>query len=151
MKPVLQIALPLSFAISLALTGCAGDSKAKADDAAEQTVQRGNTLDPSGIRDVSVAQAETLIAGAEGLVILDVRTPEEFDADHVEGAINVDFRDEEFASALAKLDRDTPYLLYCRSGNRSGQALDLMQTQGFQNVAHMNEGFIGWQANADGK
>ncbi len=67
-------------------------------------------------------------------VLLDVRTPAEFAGGHLEGARNVDFLASGFADAVAPLDRDATYYLYCRSGNRSGQAAQRMKAMGFADV-----------------
>ncbi|NOX29953.1 MAG: redoxin family protein, partial [Actinobacteria bacterium] len=78
------------------------------------------------------------------LVILDVRTPEEFEAGHLEGAILVDFYDDDFADQLAELDPDVPYLVYCRSGNRSGQTTPILASLGFDDVADIDGGIVAW-------
>ncbi len=67
-------------------------------------------------------------------VLVDVRTPEEFQAGHLKKARNSDFRGGKFAQEFAGWDKDKTYYLYCASGNRSGQALKLMQEAGFTNV-----------------
>lgn len=67
----------------------------------------------------------------DGAVILDVRTPEEFAEGHLEGAININYRDSNFAKNVVSLDHDAQYIVYCRSGNRSGKSIEIMQQQGF--------------------
>lgn len=79
------------------------------------------------------------------LVILDVRTPKEFDQGHIEKAINIDFYSSSFKKDLSRLDRKKSYLVYCRSGNRSMQALKIMKELGFGKVASMTGGIIKWQ------
>ncbi|MBX3285636.1 MAG: rhodanese-like domain-containing protein [Acidimicrobiales bacterium] len=69
-------------------------------------------------------------AKAEGRTVIDVRTPEEYDAGHVEGATLVNFQDPGFADAIAALDPDGSYVVYCRSGNRSAQAAKQMTAIG---------------------
>lgn len=68
------------------------------------------------------------------VVVLDVRTPAEYATGHVRGAKNVDFRAPDFAQQIAQLDTTKTYMLYCASGNRSGQASKLMQAKGFPKV-----------------
>lgn len=77
-------------------------------------------------------------------VILDVRTPEEFDDGHIEGAVNIDFYEATFADEIATLPRDAAYVLYCRSGNRSGATIDLMRTLGFTDVHEVEGGILEW-------
>lgn len=79
------------------------------------------------------------------LVLLDVRTPAEFAAGHLEGALNIDFRAAGFSDRIAALDRSRTYLVYCRTGNRSGRALPLFDRLGFEAVVHMSNGITAWQ------
>lgn len=100
-----------------------------------------------GVRIVSATEGASILDNApEDLVVLDVRTPEEFAEGHIEGAIMVDFYSEDFAAQLAELDPDVPYLLYCRSGNRSGQTAPLLEQLGFDDVADVNGGIVAWEA-----
>lgn len=69
--------------------------------------------------------------------IVDVRTPEEFADNHLKDAINIDFRDPSFETKIKALSKDQPYVLYCRSGNRSGQAEKLMKSLGFKSVENL--------------
>lgn len=101
----------------------------------------------SGIRVVSPTDgADIQTNPPEGLVILDVRTQEEFDEGHLEGATMIDFYAEDFAERLAKLDPNVPYLLYCRSGNRSGQTRQIMGDLDFVDVADVDGGIVAWGA-----
>ena len=93
---------------------------------------------------VATQSCRTIASPPSDLVILDVRTPEEFADGHVEGATMLDFYRADFADELAKLDRDVPYVLYCRSGNRSGQTLELMRELGFSSVQDVDGGIVSW-------
>ena len=77
--------------------------------------------------------------------IIDVRSPEEYAEGHIEGARNVSITGSEFMDEVGRLDREKPYALYCRSGNRSGTALQLMQQMGFTTVGHLASGLLDWQ------
>ena len=68
-------------------------------------------------------------------VIIDVRTPEEFAEQRLEGALNINLRDANFVQQLEGLDRSVPYAVYCRSGNRSAQAVQVMKDLGFTTVS----------------
>lgn len=70
-------------------------------------------------------------------VLIDVRTPEEYAAGHLDGALNYDFEAGVFGAALADLDPSASYALYCRSGRRSALALELMKENGFTNVVDL--------------
>ena len=71
---------------------------------------------------------------SDSVIILDVRTPEEFAEGHIPGAINIDYRNENFSVALDTLDRNMQYNVYCRSGGRSTNASTLMKEKGFKVV-----------------
>jgi rhodanese-related sulfurtransferase len=77
--------------------------------------------------------------------ILDVRTPEEFAEGHIGGAINIDYYHPGFQTELNKLDRTKTYLVYCRTGSRSGQAFEFMKEQGFREVFDMDGGITVWR------
>jgi rhodanese-related sulfurtransferase len=69
-----------------------------------------------------------------GTIVVDVRTPAEFAAGHLEGATNIDIEASTFSAKIANLDKGAPYFVYCRSGNRSSQAVAQMKKAGFTAV-----------------
>lgn len=79
------------------------------------------------------------------LVILDVRTMQEYRSGHLNGSINLDFRSTSFADELKALDRGNAYLVYCRTGVRSGRAAALMKSLGFREIYDLAGGIAGWQ------
>jgi hypothetical protein len=79
-----------------------------------------------------------------GIVVLDIRTPEEIDTGFIVGARGLDFYSDIFESEIKSLDKNSFYALYCRSGHRSGIALKMMQDLGFQKVFHLKGGIIEW-------
>lgn len=79
-----------------------------------------------------------------GVVILDVRTPGEFAEGYIEGARLIDFQGGSFETEIASLDKDATYAVYCRSGNRSGQAVKIMQDAGFLKLFNLEGGVIDW-------
>ncbi len=96
---------------------------------------------------VSVSEASQVVADSPAdLVVLDVRTPEEFAQGHLEGAINIDFYADDFSAQLDRLDKDVPYVVYCKSGNRSGQTAPTMADLGFDEVYEIDGGFDAWAA-----
>lgn len=80
----------------------------------------------------------------EDLVVLDVRTFEEFQQARLPEAVMIDYYQPDFAAQLAQLDRDVPYLLYCRTGNRSGETRAIMEDLGFTNVSDIDGGIADW-------
>ena len=74
---------------------------------------------------------------SDNAIILDVRTPGEFAAGHLDGAQLIDYNAGEVPAAIATLDPDAEYLVYCRSGNRASQAIALMEAAGFTQVTNL--------------
>jgi rhodanese-related sulfurtransferase len=83
--------------------------------------------------------------GDPDFVLLDVRTPGEYRKGHIQGAKLLDYYHRDFLDRLKTLDRDKTYLLYCRTGNRSGRTLALMGKLGFKQTAHLAGGIVAWQ------
>lgn len=73
-------------------------------------------------------------------ILVDVRTPDEYNAGHIAGAIDIDFESSSFMSEVQKLDTSKTYFIYCRSGNRSGQASVLMKQNGIKNLYELRGG-----------
>jgi rhodanese-related sulfurtransferase len=93
--------------------------------------------------DLSVSEFSSKVTEA-GIITLDVRTPGEFNEGHIEGAQLIDFQSGNFESEIATLDKSKTYAVYCRSGNRSGQAVKVMSDAGFSNIYNLNGGVIDW-------
>ena len=77
------------------------------------------------------------VAVTEQTIILDVRTPAEFAEGHLEGAELLDLNGGQLSAAISTMDPDAQYFVYCRSGNRSAQAVQLMKDAGFTNVTDL--------------
>lgn len=100
--------------------------------------------DATKVTHVKAAQAQKLVARKE-VVVLDVRTPGEFQAGRIAGAMNIDFRSADFEQKLAALDKGQTYLLHCASGNRSVQALPMLKKLKFRSVIHLDGGMRDWE------
>ena len=139
MKKLLLV-LPALLVIGVVLTGgCVGT----------ETVTPNQETQTQIIENITPQEAFTLIQDNQDnpdFVILDVRTPEEFADGHIENAINLDYYFETFRDELNKLDKNKKYLIYCRSGNRSGKALNIMEEVNFREVYNMVGGIIEWGA-----
>ncbi len=94
--------------------------------------------------DVNVAAFAALIDTSETGLLLDVRTDREFAMGHIRGAAQIDFYRDDFQEELAKLDPNVPVYVYCRSGNRSGQAAKMMKSMRFKTVYNLEGGFGAW-------
>lgn len=87
------------------------------------------------------------VSNTDSAVVLDVRTPNEFEKGHLENAINIDWNGSKFDSQLATLDKSKPTFVYCLSGGRSKAAADKMRRAGFENVIELTGGMMDWRAN----
>ena len=97
---------------------------------------------------ISPTEAKQLIetnTGNPDFKIIDVRTKDEFENERIPDSIMIDYYNPNFNLELEKLDRNKTYLIYCRTGRRSGETLKIMQDQGFQNVYNMEGGIIKWK------
>lgn len=111
-KPLVVVVAALVVAVPL-LGACGGSSS-------------GGTTEPAGRIELTPAAR-----------LIDVRTPAEFTEGHVQGAVNIDVSADDFGSRIATLDKETPYSIYCRSGNRSAVAAEIMRNAGFVNVVDL--------------
>ena len=131
LKNFMVLALSVSLVIGVTLTGgCVRDETAT-------------------IEDITPQEAFILIQNNQNnpdFVIIDVRTLEEFVAERIENATNIDFYSEAFRDELNKLDKNKTYLIYCRSGGRSGKALNIMAELNFKEVYNVSGGIIAWNA-----
>ena len=93
----------------------------------------------SGVQTVD-PKAFLTTAGQTGTVVVDVRTPSEYAAGHIQGAINIDVEAATFDAEIAKLDKNATYAVYCHSGRRSGLATDAMGKAGFTHVYNLSGG-----------
>lgn len=121
--------IALAVAVSLGLAACSDGSGATS----------------SAVTDVTVAESADVLA-EPGVTVIDVRTPQEYAEGHLEGAINLDVQSATFDDDVAALTKDGSYLVYCRTGNRSGVATDRMAELGFTTVYDLQGGVTAWQA-----
>lgn len=99
-----------------------------------------------GVESVSAEAFAKIIANDTNIVRLDVRTAEEYAEGHIEGSINIDVLSPSFEQkALAQLPKDKKVALYCRSGNRSKQAVRTLANNGYH-IVELNTGVLGWMS-----
>ncbi|TAI47309.1 rhodanese-like domain-containing protein [Flagellimonas allohymeniacidonis] len=90
---------------------------------------------------------QTVMAEVVGkdVQLLDVRTPAEFTAGHIDGAVNFNIKDKEtFLKQISALEKDEPVYLYCKKGGRSNSAAQLLRKEGFQNILDYSGGYDDW-------
>lgn len=106
------------------------------------------------LKNVDAKQAKMIVhygqggdgTGPKNLIVLDVRTPKEFAAGHIKGAVNHDYNAKEFAASLAGLDKSKELLVNCASGGRSTACLKTLEQAGFKKVYHLDGGIRAWRA-----
>ncbi len=121
------LAAALWFWAALTLTGClAADERILEPRAAYELIEKNN--------------------GRPDFLILDVRTPGEFRRGFIEGAILMDYYAPDFRERFAALDRNATILVYCHSGSRSSDVLQLADSLGFARVFDLRGGIVAWVA-----
>lgn len=99
---------------------------------------------PKGVRNADVEALDKLRAGKD-VVVLDVRTPKEFAAGHIPGAVNIDWNAADFAAKAAKLDTNKTYLVHCAGGVRSAKACGKLHEMRFPRLVNLEPGFREWE------
>lgn len=107
------------------ITSCAGQNSA-------------NVLNPKAF--------SSKIASAKNVTVVDVRTQDEYTQGHLKGSVNIDWNSGTFENSVSGFDRNKTYLVYCRSGHRSGLAATWMRERGFKNVYELSGGISAWQS-----
>ncbi len=103
------------------------------------SAQQGNIQ----LKQASAAEFKEAITSKKGQLI-DIRTPNEYNSGHIKGAILVDFYSPAYKTSLDKLDKTKPVYMYCRSGNRSGKSIGLLEELGFKQVVNLQYGIVDW-------
>ena len=96
------------------------------------------------VRHVDPLQAQKLV-DEKKVIVLDVRTPQEFNQGRIAGAKNINFQGTDFEQRIDELDKSKSYLVHCASGGRSTRSLALFKKHSFQSVYHLDGGFKAWQ------
>lgn len=129
----MKFILPFSLLVAALFIGTSCDSQTSAGDAKRIS------------KDVDVTTFSQYIKTMPGAQLLDVRTPGETAQGIIAGATEIDINDPAFAQKVAKLDKNKPVLVYCRSGARSGSAMRQMAGLGFTQVYNLAGGIMAWQ------
>ncbi len=95
--------------------------------------------------DLSQEEWAAQLAEDDNAVVLDVRTTEELEEGYIPNAMNIDiYLGQGFLDEVEKLDKSKNYYVYCRSGNRSGQACAILNSIGIENAYNLEGGFMNW-------
>ena len=126
-----------NFSGLLILVGLLALSLAQADDGGQGAVA---TIDVNAAKD--------FVTRDENAVIMDVRTPVEYEMSHITGAVNVNVQDESFEDLIVALDPNKTYIVHCTlnpAGGRSSRALETLQSLGFQHLYSLEGGYVAWK------
>lgn len=132
--------------LSIALLSCLLSVGAVQITSAQSTTDAVSTR--SLREDVDARQAASALQTQKNVVVLDVRTPDEYKNGHLANAVNINLYDPDFRTKLARLDKSKTYVVHCAAGlenGRSRKATAAMDSLGFRQIKHLNGGFNAWQ------
>tara|TARA_B100000508_G_C11346242_1_gene221684 strand:- start:110 stop:520 length:411 start_codon:yes stop_codon:yes gene_type:complete len=127
MKSLLKLTAVLLF--SVVVTSCNAQEKSKVNEK-EQVI---NVISPNDFSKMATNQ-----------VVVDVRTPKEYQEGHIENAKNINFYDDNFLDQFANYNKEEPVFIYCKSGGRSGKAAKKLSDLGFKKVYDLQGGYLNW-------
>ena len=149
MKRISLLLLSLTLTASL-FVGC-GNNNTENKDANTQTSSESSseTQSEAVSKDISIDESKKLINDGEVTLILDVRNEDEFAEGHLKNAIQIPVKElKENLSDIEKF-KDELVLVYCRSGKRSAEAVDILKENGFKNLVHMKDGLSKWDGEVE--
>lgn len=137
----LSVSVALILSLALAVGGCLGNQPVGITDTGPVGLPAYGVINTQQAAEVIVALHDD-----PEFVLLDIRTPAEVDAGHISGATELDYYSASFRDDLDEFDRALVYLIYCRTGNRTRQAMSIMDELGFEHVYDMGGGISQWTA-----
>jgi rhodanese-related sulfurtransferase len=99
-----------------------------------------------GVTRLNADQFEAKLKSSKDIILIDVRTPEEFAQGHIPGAKLINIYDQNFQQKLSALPKNQTVMVYCRSGNRSMQAVPALQKAGFKEIFELDGGMNAWNS-----
>lgn len=130
MKKILSLILISTFALTL--ISCKSNTKL-------------NSSKNDRVTNVTTSEAHKLISSKKNLVILDVRTNEEYKSGHIKNSILIPSTELDLNIEQISKFKENPVLVYCRTGRRSKDAVDILVKNGFKEIYHMNQGISAWK------
>lgn len=135
----MKITTVLLSVVLFAFTACSQNSGEQTTNESKNSSE--STAEMPIVKRVSKTEFKAYLADSSNYVLIDVRTPREFNGGTIDGAININSSNPNFQAELAKLDKTKPVLMFCQSGGRSGRALPVFKELGFQYVLELEGGF----------
>lgn len=111
--------------------------------ATSQTSTQAESVTTSPTKIISPADAYELLS-TSSVQLIDLREPEEYEASHIAGSTLLPLG--QFSASISALEHEDPVLLYCRTGNRSGQAAYILENAGFTQIYDLQGGITAWEA-----
>ncbi len=105
-----------------------------------------NGQSQTGATSLTAADFAEKLAATPNAIVLDVRTPGEFEGGHLQNALNIDWNSRNFTQEVSKLNKSNPLFVYCLSGGRSQSAAAQLRSDGFKQVYEMQGGMMKWRA-----
>ncbi len=102
----------------------------------------------SQVENIAISAAVDLVKNYKSIVVLDVRTPEEYAAGHIEGSVNINIAEDSFSKQAAKLDHDKTYIVHCAANVENGRAaksMTILKNLGFKNLLNLEGGIVAWE------
>lgn len=84
------------------------------------------------------------VSGDKKVQLIDVRTPEEYEAGTIKYAENIDYFSDDFIEKINALDKEEPVYIFCKSGKRSTAAKEKILKNGFERVYELKGGYLNW-------
>ena len=103
------------------------------------------------IQTIDVKSFAEKLKTSENPQLLDVRTPEEYRAEHIDNAVNINWNGNDFVTKAVTYDKSKPIFVYCKVGGRSAQAADKLAEMGFKEIYNLDGGIMKWNANGNSK
>jgi len=98
------------------------------------------------IIEVSPKELNAVLKEQKAIKIIDVRTPKEYNVEHILGAENINFLGDNFSKSIEKLDPNEPLIIYCKSGRRSRKSRSVFKELGFLKVYDLKGGILNWKS-----
>jgi len=133
MKKIHSKILYLAFVL-ISFIACGQKENSKSNDA-NAAQARISLISPTDLNNVN-----------QEILLIDVRTPEEFASGHLENAVNMNYFDSDFDAQIKTLDKNKTVYLYCKSGRRSANAAEKLEDMGFVKIYDLEGGTVNWQA-----
>ncbi|HFD0306856.1 rhodanese-like domain-containing protein [Clostridium perfringens] len=149
MKRISLLLLSLTLTASL-FVGCGNNNTENKDANTQTSSESSNKTHSEAVsKDISIDESKKLINDGEVTLILDVRNEDEFAEGHLKNAIQIPVKElKENLSDIEKF-KDELVLVYCRSGKRSAEAVDILKENGFKNLVHMKDGISKWDGEVE--